>query len=74
MTDYFVRSPLLHDEYVLVPGDTVPGALFTDSQAAHLVRCRSLEALAEHSAPPVEEEAEVPASGSTARRGRKAPL
>ena len=41
---YVVQSNLLHDGTPCIPGDTVPGAMFTDAQAAYLVACGTLAA------------------------------
>ncbi|VUX47862.1 hypothetical protein DF3PA_80022 [Candidatus Defluviicoccus seviourii] len=39
---YVVQSPLLHDGTPCIPGDTVPGAMFTADQIAYLVACGTL--------------------------------
>lgn len=39
---YSVQSHLLHDGTPCIPGDTVPGSMFTAEQAAYLVGCGTL--------------------------------
>lgn len=39
---YVVQSDLLHNGTPCIPGDTVPGAMFTDDQRAHLTACGTL--------------------------------
>lgn len=43
---YVVQGDLLHDGTPYTPGETVPGALFTDTQIAHLNACGTLVPLA----------------------------
>jgi hypothetical protein len=42
---YVVQARLLHDGQPCIPGDTVPGAMFTDAQAAYLSACGTLKLL-----------------------------
>ncbi len=42
---YLVQTSLLHDGTPCIPGDTVPGAMFTDAQAAYLIACGTLKPL-----------------------------
>lgn len=43
---YIVQSDLLHDGTPCIPGDTVPGSMFTGAQIDHLTACGTLVPLA----------------------------